>query len=148
MSGAGEPGREWLQAMAYADGELAGPERAEFEALLATRPDLQREVAQLRRLQALGRQMAGPEPMDFEWRRLEGELVHRAGLGLGFALLLIGAAALIVLAGWGIATDPDLSPSARLALGGLLGGFLVLLGVHARARLRSLPYDPYTEIRR
>lgn len=148
MNGADEPGPEWLQAMAYADGELRGAERTVFEALLATRADLQREVAQLRRLQVLGRQMAAPEPMDFEWKRLEGDLVQRAGLGLGFALLLLGAAALLALALIGILMNEGLSLYVRLALGALLGGFLLLVVVFVRARLRTLPYDPYTEIQR
>ena len=147
-AGEREPGREELLAMAYADGELRGAEREAFEALLAARPDLRREVAQQRRLHLLAREQAPPEPMDFEWAALAREPLHRAGLSLGFGLLLAAALGLLGLAFWGIASADDMPLGVRLVLGALLGGGVLLFVVFLRARLRTLPYDPYTEVQR
>ena len=148
MNGESEPTREQLQAMAYADGELEQSVRREFEQQLAARPDLAREVTQLNRLQVLARQMAGPEPMDHEWARLERDPLQRAGIGGGLLLLLIGAVGLTGWLGWEIGVSRDLNPVVKLLLWALLGGGLLMLLASIRARLRTLPFDPYTEIQR
>jgi hypothetical protein len=142
-----EPTRDELLAMAYVDGELELAARRQFEAQLAGRPDLAREVAALQRLNVLARQLAGPEPMDHEWRRLEKSTLHGGGLRLGLALMGLGALALVAWCGWTLwASDMELLP--KLALAGLLGGATLLLLLVLRARLRTLPYDPYTDIER
>lgn len=142
-----EPTKEQLDAMAYADGELSGPARREFENLMATRPDLGREVTRLKRLEILARQAAGPEPMDGEWARLAADPVHRGGLGLGLGLLCLGGSGLFL---WSLfeLLRSDLPLLSKVCLGGLFGGALLLLCVTVRARLRTLPFDPYTEIKR
>lgn len=142
-----EPSREELEAMAYADGELAGEARAAFEALLSRRPDLVREVARHQRLSVLARHAAPPEPMDHEWRRLARDPFQRALLVLGWVLGLGGA---LLLAGWslhGLFTS-DLALLPKLALAALGLGFLALVLAVVRGRLLTRPYDPYTEIQR
>jgi len=148
MNGESEPTKEQLLAMAYADGELEESARKEFEQQLAARPDLAREVVQLNRLHVLARQMAGPEPMDYEWARLARDPFHRAGIGGGLLLLLIGAVGLTGWLGWEIGASDDLDPVVKLLLWALLGGGVLMLLASIRARLRTLPYDPYTEIQR
>lgn len=142
-----EPSREELEAMAYADGELSGEDRAAFEARLAQRPDLVREVARHQRLNVLARHAAPPEPMDHEWRRLARDPFQRALLGLGWTL---GLGGLLLLAGWGLhglfSSDLELFPKLALAAAGL--GFLALGLAVLRGRLLTRPYDPYTEIQR
>jgi anti-sigma factor RsiW len=142
-----EPSREELLAMAYADGELSGAERVEFERLLESREDLRRVVARERELAVLGRLAAGPEPMDAEWRALEQDHVHRAGLGVGLALVLgglaLGAASLLYLL-WSAA----LPLALQLGATATVVGAAVLLLRALRARLRTRPLDPYTGIRR
>ena len=147
MNGDSQPTREQLLTMAYADGELDEAARKGFEEQMASRPDLAREVAQLNRLHVLARQMAGPEPMDHEWARLERDPLHRAGIGGGLLLLLLGALALTGWIAWEVAVS-DESPGVKLIFGALLGGGLLMLLATLRARLRTLPYDPYTEIQR
>ena len=142
-----EPTKEQLDAMAYADGELEGPARREFEDLMATRPDLAREVTRLKRLEILARQAAGPEPMDSEWARLDASPLHRGGLGLGLGFLLLGASGLCLWFGFELLRS-DLPPWSKACLGSLFAGALLLLCVTVRARLRTLPFDPYTEIKR
>ena len=142
-----EPKPDQLMAMAYVDGELEESARREFERQLASRPDLAREVAQLRRLEVAARHMAGPEPADHEWSRLRREALHTGGTRLGLGLMLAGVLAAVGWLGWTVATDPmPLVP--KLALLGLLGGGTIVFFLVLRARLRTLPYDPYTEIER
>lgn len=142
-----EPTREELSAMAYADGELSGTEREEFERLLGERADLRERVARARRLDVLARASAGPEPMDLEWRALDAEPLHRASLGLGLTLVLAGLA----LGAFGLLyflwTSP-LPKAVPLGAAAVLAGMAVLGFRAVRARLRTRALDPYSEIRR
>ena len=143
-----EPTRDELLAMAYVDGELADDARTEFEARLASEPALLREVAELKKLEVIARQTAPPEPIDHEWKRLEKEVVHAGGHFLGFLLAALGT---LGLAGWGmleVFRDDELTLVPKLLIGMTIGGFAVLFLVILRARLRTLPYDPYTEVQR
>jgi len=142
-----EPNADELTAMAYADGELSGTELKAFEQRLAAEPDLGRAVAQYRELEILARQMAPPEPADHEWERLSGELGQRAGLRMGHGLVLLGAVGLL-----GIGTvewaRSDMDPATKALTGALGLGLCVLAALVARARLRSLPFDPYRKVKR
>ena len=142
-----EPSREQLLAMAYVDGELDATARAAFEVELAAREDLRREVVQLQRLGLLARSMAAPEPMDHEWQRLERDPLQRTSTVLGFVALAVGATGLAGWGGWMVwKSELDATPKALLAA--LCAGALILFLVTVRGRLRTLPYDPYTEIER
>jgi len=142
-----EPSRDELLAMAYADGELAAADNEAFEKRLATEPALAREVAELQKLGILARQYASPEPKDFEWQRLESELVHSTGWTLGWVLIAVGAAGLGVSSAVLLLLS-ELNPMLKFFLTvttlGLVSLFLLVL----RARLRTLPLDPYTEVKR
>ncbi len=142
-----EPTRDELLAMAYADGELAADARSEFEERMAHEPALCREVAEQKKLEVIARQVAPREPKDHEWERLESEIVHPAGIGLGFLALFVGALGITIWCGWELAaSDLEIVPKILLFL--ILGGFILLFLVVLRARLRTLPYDPYTEVER
>lgn len=133
--------------MAYVDGELDPTARAEFEAQLAAREDLRREVVSLRRLGLLARSMAAPEPIDHEWKKLARDPLQQTATVAAFMAMAIGATG---LAGWGayeIWASQQPVPVKAL-LGALCGGALLLLLVTLRGRLRTLPFDPYTEIER
>ena len=142
-----QPSRDELLAMAFVDGELDTEAREAFERRLATEEPLLREVAQLKKLEVLARQVAPPEPIDFEWQRLEKELVHSSGLTLGLWMTALG---LLALSGWSAVRllASELGPVPKLGLAALLMGSLTAFGVILRARLRTLPYDPYTEVKR
>jgi len=142
-----EPSREQLLAMAYVDGELNEAERADFERELSARLDLRREVVQLRRLELLARHAAPAEPMDHEWRRLERDPLHRGSTLLGFAGLAVGAIGLAGYGAWSLWTS-TMETTPKLLLGALCLGALLLFLATLRARLRTLPFDPYTEIER
>jgi hypothetical protein len=143
----GQPTREQLLAMAYADGELAGSEREAFEALLAARADLVREVAAHQRLLVLGRQAAGAEPLDHEWRRVAAEPLQRASRGLGLALVALGLLAALAWLVWAI-LRAELALALKAAVVCTLLGSLALLLAALRLRRRTLPYDPYRDLER
>ena len=142
-----EPTGDELLAMAYADGELAADARRDFEARLAREPGLRREVAELRALEVLARQLAPPEPGELEWAQLESAWTQRAGSRLGLGLAAAGA---LMLAGgaaaWALSYPlPLLLRAGAVAL---LLGLGLLLALAVRARRRLLPLDPYTKVKR
>jgi hypothetical protein len=141
------PPDDQLLAMAYADGEIAGAARAEFEQRMQLEPRLGREVAVQQRLHVLARHAAGPEPMDHEWARIARSRVQRTGVGFAWASIVAGSVGLLV---WGIAEELSsglpLLPKISIAL--LSVGLVALFLLTLRNRLRTLPYDPYTEIKR
>jgi anti-sigma factor RsiW len=147
QSGEREPTQDELLAMAYVDGELDAAARGEFEGRMAAHDDLRREVVRLKRLEVLARRAAGPEPMDHEWQRLARDPLHNAGLGLGFTLLVGGAALLAACGLWWLWLSAIEMPF-KLGLSAVVAGLALLFLITLRARLRTKPYDPYTEIQR
>ena len=141
------PTRDELLAMAYVDNELEDTARREFEARLAKEPALSKEVAELQKLEVMARNAVPPEPMDYEWKRLEQELAHSVGNPIGWIALCIGSVGLF---GWVfyelVRSEMELLPKVLIL--SILGGLTILLALTARARLRTLPYDPYRSIQR
>ena len=142
-----EPTPDELLAMAYVDGELDRAAREELERRLALEPVLRREVADLQRLALIARRSTPPEPMDHEWRALEREWVHAGGSRLGAGLIGAGALGGALWLGYELLVSAAPLP-AKLAGAALLLGVLVHFLVSLRARLRTLPFDPYTEVER
>lgn len=142
-----EPSRDQLLAMAYVDGELSAEARHEMEARLGSEPALRREVAELQRLAVMTRQLAPPEPMDHEWEELSQELVHSTGTTLGWILAVIGTLGLGATSLVLVATS-DMPTGLKFFLAVALAGFALLFLLTLRARLRTLPLDPYTQVKR
>jgi anti-sigma factor RsiW len=141
------PTRDEMLAMAYADGELDEAAAAAFEARLASEPALARELAELRQLAVLARRIAPPEPADYEWRRLEAEWLHGGGQSFGLLLLALAALGLGGCAIWWLFASALPIAVKVFAWAGLVG-ILLLLGLAIRARRRTLPFDPYTQVKR
>jgi anti-sigma factor RsiW len=133
--------------MAFADGELQGDELARFQEDLARDPALAQQVVEYRRLALLARSAAPAEPMDHEWARIAADPWQRAAVRLGAGLLLF---ALIGVSVWTLVlllrSELGLFPKLSLLAAG--AGFVLLLSTTLRARLRTLPYDPYTKVER
>ena len=142
------PSEDELRAMAWVDGELGPDEARAFEARMAREPALAREVTELRALELLARQMAPPEPADHEWERLAHEPLHREGTRLATGLILGGLTAAWIAMLWFLATAEDLELLPKTLLLAVLGGLTLLFLLVLRARLRTLPYDPYTKVKR
>ncbi|MHC4261448.1 MAG: hypothetical protein ACYSWX_02930 [Planctomycetota bacterium] len=142
-----EPTADQLLAMAYADGELDPESRADFERRMASEPTLAREVAEIRKLELLARAVAPAEPQDHEWARLEVDPWHRLLTRGGLALFLGGIALEVALLLLGV--QERLGGSMLVASGSaILVGFTMLLLAALRWRKRTLPYDPYVEVKR
>ena len=143
----GHPTRDELLAMAYADGELTPDAHAEFRERLAKEPALAKMVSDHQRLALVARHLAPPEPMDYEWQRIAEEGHSRAWAGFAWALTFVGG---LGLAGWAVLElyQSDLDPTAKALSGAFLLGVILLFLYTLRNRLRTLPYDPYTEVQR
>jgi anti-sigma factor RsiW len=142
-----EPSRDELLAMAYADGELDAAARRDLDRRMADEPALALAVARYQRLEVLARRVVPPEPMDHQWRRLDRDPVQRASLGLGWILLALAA---LGTASWCIfeLLRADLEPLPKILTLALVLGVLLLFFATLRARLKTLPYDPYLEVER
>lgn len=133
--------------MAYADGELDPSAAAAFEARMASEPELAREVTETRKLTLLARAVAPPEPQDHEWNRLEADPWHRLLTRGGLLLFLLGLSFEVCLALLG--QRDGFEGQLLIVSGGLtVAGFSMLLSAAWRWRRRSLPYDPYVEVKR
>lgn len=143
----GHPTRDELLAMAYVDDELERDARAEFQARLARDPRIARLVVEYQGIELVARQAAPPEPMDHEWRRLAEDGVQRTGLHLGWGLVV---ACSVGVSGWvtWLVLSSELGLFEKALIAGLLIGFVLLFLCTLRARLRTLPYDPYTKVER
>lgn len=62
-----EPTQGQLLAMAHVDGELTELSRRKFEDVIRRDPALMREVAELKALDLLFRQVVSADPVGFEW---------------------------------------------------------------------------------
>lgn len=141
------PSRDDLLVMAYVDDELVDDVRAEFQARLASDPELAKQVAEYQRLELVARQCAAPEPADHEWARMQADDGRRALLGLGWVFLFCGS---VIFIGW-LSLElfmSDMAFGGKCALSALIAGFTILLLIKLRDRMRLLPYDPYTEVKR
>jgi anti-sigma factor RsiW len=134
--------------MAYADGELGAAERAAFQARLAREPELGREVARHHALEVLARRLAPPEPVDHEWRRLALDPLQRGALGFGWVAMAVGTLGLAGLVLWRFAADESIGALERGLVVSLVVGAGALLAAAVRARLRTLPFDPYRNVER
>lgn len=147
MTAEREPTQDELLAMAYVDDELDPVARKQVERRMAGEPALRREVAELRKLAVIARLTVPPEPMDHEWRALERDWIHAGGSRLGLLLIGLGGAGITLWLFFELLfSEADLV--AKLGGGAVLLGILISFLVALRARLRTLPYDPYTEVER
>lgn len=136
------------QLMAYVDDELSPAERAAFEKILETDPELAMEAAHHKNLLDLTRSMTLMEPSDHEVRRFWARFYNRSEWRMGW-LLFIGG--LVVLVGEGfyllVATDL-LAWYHKVALFSVLAGAGILLFNTVRLRLRTSRFDRYRGVMR
>jgi ferric-dicitrate binding protein FerR (iron transport regulator) len=127
--------------------EVASPaEREELMAYLVDKPELMAEFDAQRSLKALTDGWVSRLEHDLAHDRHERSPLVRVERVLGLTLFLVGVA---ILSGWGITEamlDPEIPVWARLGLGGLISGTLVLLFSVIRWRLSTWKSDPYKEV--
>ena len=142
-----DPTEDELSAMAYVDGELDRAARARFEERLGREPALAREVAAQQRLAVLARIATPPEPQDIIWKELALEPLHRRGQQLSLWLLGLGMLCLAVAVVAALCVS-DLALLPKFACLSVLGGLALAFLITVRARLRTLPHDPYRDVER
>lgn len=144
-----QPTRDELLAMAYADGELDGEERREFELRLVSEPELAEQVREVRALAVLAHQVAPPEPQDAEWDRLERDLLQRLLKRGGYTLFSVAAVASIVLV---LLSAFEIEDGVQPLVAGCtvcwVAGAVALLAATIRWRARTHPHDPYVDVKR
>ncbi len=143
-----EPSEDELLAMAYADGELNEEARREAAQRIASDEAFALRVAHYQRLDVTARSAASPEPQDTAHAKLAAEPTQRAALGLGWLALVTGLLGFYAWIFYEMIQDPEMETLPKVLLLGGIGGFLLLFLAVLRGRLRELPFDPYTKIKR
>jgi hypothetical protein len=104
-------------------------------------------VADELRLGLIARACAGPEPADFEWRRIARDPLQRSLGWIGWMLAGTGALGALLWVVW-FARDERARSVDQAGVRGLMAGLAILFGLTLRARLRTLPLDPYRDVQR
>ncbi len=149
--GAGHPPEhpepDELLAMAYVDGELSPEDRQEFERRLQTEARLAEQVAEMRGLTLVARNLIPPEPEDREWRKLARDPLQRGGLRLGWFFCLVAVVGFTVAATLSmVQSNEHWAMKLFFFSGGAGAGILLLLTL--RERMAVLPLDPYRKLQR
>jgi len=134
--------------MAYADGELNSKARREAAQRIATDDAFALRVAHYQRLDVTTRTAAPSEPQDAAHAALAEEPLQRATLGLGWMSATLGFIAFYAWIFYEIFQNQEMSGAPKVFLLCAVGGLFLLFLSVLRGRLRELPYDPYTDIKR
>ena len=134
--------------MAYADGELNSKARREAAQRIATDDAFALRVAHYQRLDVTTRTAAPSEPQDAAHAALAEEPLQRATLGLGWMSATLGFIAFYAWIFYEILQNQEMSGAPKAFLLCAVGGLFLLFLSVLRGRLRELPYDPYTDIKR
>lgn len=129
--------------MRYLDDEMPPDERGRFEAELARSTELQRDLAIYRAMRQDLRGLSDIDARGSVWGAVNRRLTRPVGW-----ILMIGG--FVVWAGYGawvFGTSPA-NPIEKLAVGGLVVGFLILLAATILDRLHEWRHDPYRDIER
>ncbi len=138
--------------MGAIDGELSENENVEFEHLLSTSPEYQKEFQQYKKLKEVTTQMrpksSAVEFWDTYWMRVYNQIER----GIGWLLFTIGSIILLTYGGFklveAIVSDPNLLWVVKAGILLLMCGLSVLLVSVIRERMFTYKRDPYKEIMR
>ena len=134
--------------MAHIDGELEPAEAEELERAIARHPEL---LAELRRMEQLGRRLSGiriKDPADEVLDALGRTLIRRAGLPVGWLLVMAGMLIFLSWFGWSWWRDPEIPALLRWAGSAVFLGLLLLFLVKVKERWIERRSDPYKDVLR
>ncbi len=130
--------------MRFLDGELPPREVERVRDALRSSTELQRE---LRIYEAIREDVGGLTYDPPAHRSVWDGVRRRLTRPMGWILFLSGAILWMAYGAWVFATSAA-NPVQKLAVGGLVIGFLILLGSTVSERMRDLRTDPYRDIQR
>ena len=130
--------------MRYLDGELPAEEGRRVEEELARSTELMREVAIFRAM--------GEDLRDLSFTvdvpgSLWEHVNQRIARPVGWIFLVAGSVLWVAYGSWIFVTSPG-SPWAKLAVGTVVIGFVILLASTLWERYREYSHDPYRHIQR
>lgn len=129
--------------MRYLDDEMPPDERARIDQALADSTELQRDLAVYRAMRTDLRELSGLDVKGSVW----GAVNRRLTRPVGWILMIGGFVLWAGYGAWVFATSPA-NPIEKLAVGGLVIGFLILLAATILDRLHEWRHDPYRDIER
>jgi len=136
--------------MAALDGEISEAEQRELERFFADDPALKSEWDRFTRLKEVTSSMALQQPPEETWDRYWGGVYRRLERGIGWILVSLGAVVLLSYGLWALARDliyvSDLPLFARVAIGAVIVGAVVLLVSVAREKWFVRRRDPYKDV--
>lgn len=134
----------------FVDGELSAKEREEFEAQLATSPELRAELEEFRKLKEVTAGMKYADLPDEVWEDYWANLYRKSERGFGWIVFSMGAIILLCFGLYqvfsSLYTNPDSPLWLKVGLTGAAVGAIVLLVSFARERIFAYNRDRYREV--
>ena len=134
--------------MASLDGEISPVELEEFRAHLGECEACRREYREMRRLTELIGEIELPKPSEEEMMRYWPSVYARIERGMGWGLLIVGAAIWIGYGVYAFVTDPATEALTKFLIALPVVGILVLLISVIRERLHVGRTERYKEVER
>ncbi|MEN8145833.1 MAG: hypothetical protein ABFS14_12890 [Gemmatimonadota bacterium] len=145
-----ELGRAARLMMAALDGELAGDERAEWEALLNEDSELRAEWEGMSQLKEVTDTMELKNPPKEVWDDYQAGVYQKLERGVGWILLSLGAIVVLTWGAWewvqALMADNELPGIVRWGILALVAGLVVLLVSVIRERLFVHKREPYKDV--
>ncbi|MFZ5979628.1 MAG: anti-sigma factor family protein [Candidatus Zixiibacteriota bacterium] len=136
----------------YVDGELSDEERRAFEKILATDPELRRELEEFKKLKEVTGRMTYADLPPEVWENYWHSLYRKLERGFGWIFMSIGAIILLCFGAfgalYGLYTDPGISLWVKVGLGALIIGAITLMVSLIRERLFAYNRERYREVNR
>ena len=134
------------QLMAYLDGELTPEERQRFERILMATPELQQELEQFQRLQAIVQRVRIPEPKPELWDERARRAPEKICRIVGWVFFVLGCVIVALASEYLLWSANDIPWILKLGLTFIVGGLGVLLASVLYRRCQEGKTDRYKEI--
>lgn len=138
--------------MKAVDAELASDEQTEFDRIISSSKDCQKEWQELKKLKEVTKSMRFKSLPNEAWDNYWVNVYNRLERGLAWILFSIGAIILLTYSGFKaveeIIADPELEGILKAAILMLIGGSVILLVSVVREKLFTRKSDPYKEVQR
>ena len=133
--------------MAYVDDEMHPSQRVEFEKRLGEDTELAAQAAEFQELMDMTRDMAVVEPTEHEMRRFWAKLYNRAEWQMGWILLLVGLATLLIEGIYLLVFSQIEWYIKGAVVSALLGGAILVWNT-VRLKIRTSRFDRYRGVMR